>query len=169
MRASTLADQLMLDARYAVRTMRRSAGFTSVAALSLALGIGANTAIFTFVNAALLRPLPYPNADRIVALQQRSLRGQGTTFVHPRSFVPWSERARSFDAMAIAQAVPINTQGVEGAEQAAGLWTMPELFDVFGVRPFLGRVFSAGEGLGRSAMRGTVPPEASAADRKSVV
>ena len=142
------------DLRYALRTMRKSPGFTAVGVLSLALGIGANTAIFTFVNAALLKPLPYPDADRIVALQQRSLQGQGTTFVHPRSFVPWHDRAQSFEALAIAQAIPINTQGIDGAEQVSGLWTTSELFAVFGVGPFLGRVFTDQEGLNRSGVRG---------------
>jgi putative ABC transport system permease protein len=122
--------------------------------LSLALGIGANTAIFTFVNAALLRPLPYPEADRIVALQQRPLRGSGMTYVHPRSFVRWRDRSQSFEALAIAQAIPVNTQGADGAEQVAGLWTTGEIFRVFGVSPFLGRAFTYQEGFNRAAMRG---------------
>jgi predicted permease len=144
------------DLRYALRTMRRSPGFTAVGVLSLALGIGANTAIFTFVNAALLKPLPYPDADRIVALQQRSLQGQGTTFVHPRSFVPWHDRAQSFEALAIVQPIPVNTQGIDGAEQVSGLWTTSELFAVFGVGPFLGRTFTDLEGLNRWGVRGEV-------------
>jgi predicted permease len=147
-------EQLGRDLRYALRTMRGSPGFTAVAVLSLALGIGANTAIFTFVNAALLKPLPYPDADRIVALQQRPLNSQQTTFVHPRSFVPWHDRARSFEALAIAQPVPVNTEGVDGAEQVSGLWTTPELFQVFEVEPVLGRVFTDDEGFGRAQARG---------------
>ena len=77
----TMLGSCIQDLRYALRTLRKNPGFTAVAMLSLALGIGANTAIFTFVNAALLRPLPYAEADRIVALQQRPLRGTGTTYV----------------------------------------------------------------------------------------
>jgi predicted permease len=154
MKPIIVLEALGRDLRYALRTMRKSPGFTAVGVLSLALGIGANTAIFTFVNAALLKPLPYPDADRIVALQQRSLQGQGTTFVHPRSFVPWHDRAQSFEALAIAQAIPINTQGIDGAEQVSGLWTTSELFGVFGVGPFLGRTFTDQEGLNRSGVRG---------------
>lgn len=158
----TSLERLGQDLRYALRTMRKSPGFTTVAVLSLALGIGANTAIFTFVNAALLKPLPYPDADRIVALEQRPLTSQmrkmvskSTTAVHPRSFVPWHDRSKSFEALAIAQPVPANTQGPDGTtEQVPGLWTTPELFRVFGVAPMLGRVFSDQEGFGRAEVRG---------------
>lgn len=149
-----ILESAVQDVRYAVRSLGRSPGFTAVAVLSLALGIGANTAIFTFVNAALLKPMPYPQADRIVALLQRPLNGHGVTAVHPRSFVEWRERAQSFEALAIAQTIPINTQGSDGAEQLAGLWATSDLFRVFGVYPSLGRAFMDGEGLNRSAIRG---------------
>jgi hypothetical protein len=119
-----LYEGLAQDFRYALRAIRKSPGFSTVATLSLALGIGANTAIFTFVNAALLKPLPYPNADRIVALTERSPQGGDTSLVHPQSFVEWLKRARSFEDLAIAQAVPINTQGGEGAEEVPGLWVI---------------------------------------------
>lgn len=149
-------DRFLQDIRYAFRTMRKSPGFVAVALLSLALGIGANSAIFTFVNAALLRPLPYPDADRIVAILQRPLRGPGqaATPVHPRSFIRWHEAAQSFEALAIAQGVPINTQGESGAEQVFGLWMTPELFRVFGVRPLLGRLFTDEEEFSRATVRG---------------
>jgi len=145
---------LTRDVRYALRALWKNPSFAAIAMLSLALGIGANTAIFTFVNAALLKPLPYPQADRIVALQQRFLSGAGTTAVHPRSFLPWRDRAQSFEAMAIAQAVPANTQGPEGAEQVPGLWMTADLFRVFGVRPMLGRDFAPTEGASRTSIRG---------------
>jgi len=154
----TSLEGLGQDLRYALRTMLKSPGFSTVTVFSLALGIGANTAIFTFINAALLKPLPYPDADRIVALEQRPLKSQRTTFVHPRSFVPWHDRSQSFEALAIAQPVPTNTQGVDGAEQVPGLWTTPELFRVFGVEPMLGRVFTDQEGFGRADVRGEAKP-----------
>jgi len=130
------------DLVYCWRSVIASPAFTLVAVASLALGIGANTAIFTFVNAALLKPLPYPEADRIVALEQRPLRGQGTTPVDPRSFLEWKEHARSFESLALAQVIPVNTNGIDAPEQVPGLWTTPELFHVFQVAPMLGRAFS---------------------------
>lgn len=150
-------DRFLQDVRYAFRTMRKSPGFTAITVLSLALGIGANTAIFTFVNAALLKPLPYPNADRIVTILQRPLRGpeQAATPVHPRSFIRWYEAAQSFEAFAISQGIPVNTQGLDGAEQITGLWMTPELFRVFGVQPLLGRLFrDEDSGFGRAEVRG---------------
>ena len=155
---SIVLEQLVQDIHYAIRTLVKTPGFSVVALLSLALGIGANTAIFTFVNAAFLKPLPYPDADRIVVLRQRPLRPlQGVaaaTLVHPRSFVPWQDRARSFEALALAQPVPMTTEGADGAEQVPGLWVSPELFRVFGVRPFLGQGFSSQSGSGRFEARG---------------
>ena len=79
-----LFERVALDLRYALRTMRKSPGFTAIAVLSLALGIGANTAIFTFVNAALLKPPRYPHPDRIIALVEHHPK-YGITLVHPRS------------------------------------------------------------------------------------
>jgi len=154
MNARNSLDQTLQDLRYALRLIRKNPAFTGVAVLSLALGIGANTAIFTFVNAALLAPLPYPQADRIVALLERPPQAQGTTSVHPRSFIDWHDHARSFEALAIAQSIPVNTDGAEGAEQVAGLWTTAGLFRVFGVAPVLGRAYADGEGFNRSAIRG---------------
>lgn len=138
-------EQIVQDLGYAIRVLRKNAGFTFVAVLSLALGIGANTAIFTFVNAALLKPLPYPAPERIVALSERPPKGGGTALVHPRSFLEWHDRSRSFEALALAQNIPLNTDGSDGPEQISGLWATPELFAAFGVAPLLGRTFTEAE------------------------
>ena len=133
------------DLGYALRTLTKSRAFTTVAVLSIGLGIGANTAIFTFVNAALLKPLPYPQAERIVVLQERMPGSGTTTLVHPVSFVEWHERARSFEALAIGQPLPVNTDGADGAEMISGFWSTAGLFRVFGVAPALGRAFAEEE------------------------
>jgi putative ABC transport system permease protein len=91
MNAGSVFEGIYRDLVYSWRTGIANPAFTLVAVSSLALGIGANTAIFKFVNAALLKPLPYPLADRIVALEQRPLRGQGTTPVDPRSYLEWKD------------------------------------------------------------------------------
>lgn len=136
-------DHLAYEVRHAWRMIVQNPGFSAVALLSMALGIGANTAIFTFADAAFLKPLPYRGAERIVALRQRPSQGAALTDVHPRSFVRWAESARSFDALALAQAVPVNTEGPDGAEQVPGLWVTPQFLRVFGVTPWLGRNFPA--------------------------
>jgi putative ABC transport system permease protein len=149
-----LHERLAQDFRYALRTIRKSPGFSAVAILSLALGIGANTAIFTFVNAALLKPLPYPHADRIVTFVERPPQSNTTTLVHPITFVEWRKRARTFEALAIAQALPVNTTGLDGAEEVAGMWSTASLFRVLGVEPLLGRVFTDEEAYNGAVIRG---------------
>jgi predicted permease len=161
-------ERLAQDVRYALRVLRKNPGFTAVAVLSLALGVGANTAIFTFVNAALLKPLPYPHADRIVSLVERPPQSSTgvigtTTLVHPITFVEWRKRARSFEALAIAQALPVNTMGLDGAEEVSGMWSTASLFRVLGVEPLLGRTFTDEEGFHRAAIRGEGLPSSSVA------
>jgi hypothetical protein len=91
-------DTFAHDIRLALRRLRRTPGFTLVAVLTLALGIGANTAIFSVVNAALLRPLPYPDAQRIVRLYATRDGGRGT--VSPPDFTDWREQTGVFQGMA---------------------------------------------------------------------
>jgi predicted permease len=144
-RGVALLDELRQDVRYALRGLRKSPGFTTVAILSLALGIGANTTIFTFVNAVLLTPLPYPGSDRLVILREQPAGAEGTVSVHPLNFLEWRARARSFEALALVQAPPLNVIGANGPEQIARVQTTAELFRVFGVSPRSGRVFTAEE------------------------
>lgn len=90
---------LVQDLRYAVRQLRKTPGFTSVAILTLALGIGANAAIFSIVNAVLLRRLPYPNPDRLVAVYNHTDSGGNQTFGY-LDFLEWQHQNRSFVSLA---------------------------------------------------------------------
>lgn len=141
-RGLAFVDSLRQDVAYALRALRKTPGFSAVAILSLAVGIGANTTIFTFVNAVLLRPLPYPGAGRLVVLQEHTLQSADPLSVHPVNFMEWSTRARSFEALALVQAPPLNVMGSNGAEQISRLQTTSGLFRVFGVTPALGRWFT---------------------------
>ena len=133
------------DLAYAVRTLRRSPGFAAVAIASLAVGIGATTTIFTFANAVFLRPLPYPHAERLVVFNEHQRTESAPLNVHPASFLEWRRRARSFEALALAQTPPLNVVGSGGAEQVGRLLTTADIFRVFGVAPVVGRDFTAEE------------------------
>ena len=95
-----VVEQLAQDLRYGARLLRRSPAFSIVAVLTLALGIGANTAIFSVVNAVLLRPLPFPEPDRLVRIWESSPTGFDRNVVDPYNFLIWRERTRSFQQMA---------------------------------------------------------------------
>ena len=148
---------LIQDIRYGARTLAKNPGFTAVAVATLALGIGANTAIFTFVDAALLKPLPYPDSGRIVFIGERPPHSSDMVQVHPFNFLQWQARSRSFEALALVQSIPVNNIGPDGAEQLSGLWTTAGLFRVFGVSPALGRGFTEDETVGTGT-----PPTAAA-------
>jgi predicted permease len=146
-RGLRLIESCVQDVRYALRALRRTPGFTAVALLSLTLGIGANTTIFTFVNAVLLRPLPFPHADRLVTVREQPLASDETVAVHPQNFLAWRARVRSFEAIAIAQRPPVNVLGRDGAEQVSGANVTPDLFRVFGLPPVAGREFTAADAM----------------------
>src|SRR5204863_127311 len=128
---------LWQDLRYGVRMLAKNPSFTAVAVLTLALGIGANTAIFTFVDAALLKPLPYPDYGQIVFIGERPPHSSDMVQVHPFNFLQWQARSSSFSALALIQSIPVNSIGPDGAEQLSGLWTTAGWFRVFGVSPTL--------------------------------
>ena len=136
----------MQDVRFAGRTLWRSPGFTVTAILALALGIGANTAIFTVINTVLLQPLSYPGADRIVQLMRQYPHGEGTSVSIPK-FNVWHEQKDVFAASAIYDfAGPgINVTGGERPEQIKGIRASQEYFAVFGASVAVGRTFSEDE------------------------
>ncbi|HUF26126.1 MAG TPA: ABC transporter permease [Gemmatimonadaceae bacterium] len=139
-RSGIVLDSLMQDLRYAARSLRRSPGFTLVAVLTLALGVGANTAIFSVIDGVLLRPLPYLEPDRLIAVGEGTMGGSPTDMssTSPGSFFDWR---RQTNKVRLAGYSP--TQGtVTGGgdpEHLSGLTAIGGLFEVLGVRPLLGR------------------------------
>ncbi len=131
---------LWQDVRYGVRAMRANPGFTAVAVIALALGVGANTAIFSVVNAVLLRPLQYPNAERILAIQELNAEGRRVQ-VTPANFLDWREQATAFEHMAAILSRTANLAAGEEAERIDLAMTSADFFEVFGVRPRAGRFF----------------------------
>ncbi len=139
-------ENLTQDVRFAGRTLRRSPGFTITAILALALGIGANTAIFTVINTVLLQPLAYPHPERIVQLMRHFPGGEGTSVSIPR-FNVWREQTSVLEASAIYDfAGPgINVTGGDRPEQIKGIRASAGYFAVFGAPVALGRTFTADE------------------------
>jgi len=140
-------EQLARDARYGLRLLRRAPGFTAVAVAALALGIGANAAIFSVVDGVLLRPLPFPDSGRIVAVQPLST----ATAVRARlaasypDFFDWKAQSRSFSAMATHRGIGATLTGVTPAAHLAGQIVSSDFFTVLQVPPALGRGFIAAD------------------------
>jgi putative ABC transport system permease protein len=137
---------ILQNLRHGLRMLAKSPGFTTVAILTLALGIGANTAIFSVVNAILLRPLSYPNPDRLVELELSSPQGNGDIASIPK-FNVWREQTQAFDSVAAYDfAGPgINLTGGDRPEQLKGIRVSVNYFRVFGAPMAIGRTFSAEE------------------------
>jgi putative ABC transport system permease protein len=132
------------DIRYALRTLGRSRGFALVTVLILALGIGANTAVFSLTSAVLLRPLPFPDPDRLVVLWKDSTAAGGPARLMPESedYPEWTRRSRSFDAMAALEDVSFNLTGDGEPERLEASRTTANLFSLVGMQPLLGRTFA---------------------------
>ena len=131
------------DVRYAARVMLKTRGLTVVAILTLALGIGANTAIFSVINALLLRPLPYPESERLVMVWQdlRARGGPATEWPGPSQHFDWKAETAVFENLTSIRGWNASLSGGAFAEAVAGEQTTYEYFDVLGVRPALGRGF----------------------------
>ncbi len=136
---------LWQDIRFALRTLAKSPGFTLVAVLTLALGIGANTAIFSVVNAVTLRPLPYPESARVIVLSETSPQFEEMS-VSYLNFVDWQNRNRSFSQLAGFRQESFNLAGVSSPERLPGRQVSPSFFAILGVAPILGRDFLSEDG-----------------------
>jgi predicted permease len=135
---------LLNDIRYGIRTLRKNPGFTLVAVLTLGLGIGANTAIFSAVNAVLLGPLPYPGAHRLVRVWSTSDRFPHDVSSYP-DFKDWSDQNHGFGQMGAYAERSFNLSGGDHPERIHGLEASAGLLEMMGVRPILGRGFSPDE------------------------
>ena len=136
-------EMFLQDARYGIRALLRARGFTTAALLTLALGIGANSAIFSVVNAVLLRPLDYPDPDRIVQMHRRG--GGQWAGQTGRRFMFFRDQMKSFDALAAWRGTAFNLAASESAEFVPALAVSKEYFTVFGGTPLFGRTFNADE------------------------
>ena len=132
--------------RYGLRSLAKSPGFAAVAILTLALGIGANTAIFSVINSVLLQPLSYPNPYRLVELELTSKEGNGDVTSIPK-FNVWRDQTRVFDSVAAYDfsGPGINLTGGDRPEQLKGIHASSDYFRVFGAPIVLGRAYTAEE------------------------
>jgi predicted permease len=141
-------DEAVRDFRHALRMLQRSPGFTAVAVLTLALGIGANTAIFSVVDAILLRPLPYPEPDRLVRIWEASAKFDSPrNTVNPFNFLDWRDHSQSFESMAAISGLMTNLSSHGQPIAVQGMQVSPEFFSTLRVPPLLGRTFTAEEGV----------------------
>ncbi|HEU4631138.1 MAG TPA: ABC transporter permease [Gemmatimonadaceae bacterium] len=136
-------EALAHDVRHALRGLRRQPLYALAALVTLAVGIGATTAVFSVVRGVLLRPLPYPEADRVVRVA--SVHAGEQIAVSPPDFVDWRARGRSFAGLAASYESTVSLTGAGQPERFLQARVTADLFDVLGVRPLLGRTFVAGE------------------------
>src|SRR6185369_15623162 len=139
-------EQLAQDLRFGVRMLAKRPGFTLVAVITLALGIGANTAIFSVVNAVLLQPLPFKDADRLVMVwEDDSTAGFSHNTAAPANYVDLRDQNQSFEGLSATHRISVNLTGDGEPERVDGRRVSANLFDLLGVEPYLGRAFLAEE------------------------
>jgi putative ABC transport system permease protein len=142
-----MIDNLLQDLRYAGRTFRRSPGFLVLTVLTIAIGVGANAAIFSIVNAILLRPLPFERADDLVLVTETNRQTrQSNGDASPANFLDWRARNHSFTAMAAFRQARFTFSAADRPEIVEGAIVNMNFFDVLGVKPQIGRGFNAGDG-----------------------
>ena len=139
-------ESLFSDIRYAVRNLLKRPGFTAIAVITLALGIGANSAIFSTVHALLLKPLPFPELDRVMAVWEKfPSRGVDRNEVTVADYLDWRAQNQTFEHLGIYRGWSANLTGMQPPERLVGFQVSPNFFDVIGVKPMLGRPFAADE------------------------
>jgi len=152
MRRVELIETFARDLRFGLRTQRQAPAFTAVAVLTLALGIGANTAIFSVVRAALLRPLPYEHPDRLITVGEVRTEEELSQALSPQSwnasypdYLDWRKRSKAFESLAGFTGDGFTLRGAAEPETVTAVQATTNFFSTLGVKPFLGRDFRAGE------------------------
>src|SRR5688500_5120448 len=133
---------MMSDLRYAFRQLLKAPGFTVVAVLALALGIGANTAIFSVVHGVVLRPLPFPEQEKLLYIGEWSEQVPQMSVAYP-NFSDWRARQKSFTAIGALRSQSFNYVGTSDTERVQGAMASHDLFLALGVAPVRGRLYSA--------------------------
>ncbi len=134
------------DIRYGLRLLAKNPGPAAVAILALALGLGGNAAMFSFVNALILRPLPFPHLDEVVSLSETPAKSRAQRDpASAANFLDWREQARSFRHLAAYHGWELNLTGVDDPERLEGCAVSPSFFPLLGIQPRLGRTFSERE------------------------
>src|ERR1700724_1604647 len=131
---------LIQDIRFSARLMRKRPGMTFLVIAALVLGIGINSAVFTVVNAVLIRPLPFPDPDRVTLILTKSYQFPNMPVSYPE-FLDWKKQSHSFETIVALRFLNINLTGYGTPEHLKGIRTSVSFFKVLGMRPFLGRDF----------------------------
>jgi predicted permease len=137
-------EERLQDLRYGARTLRKNPGFTAIAILTLALGIGANTSLFSVVNGVLLNPLPYPHPEQLVTMHESKPNFKNGSISYP-NFRDWQKQNHTFSGMAITRSYTYTLTGKGEAEQLRARFISSDFFSVLGVKPVIGRTFAPGE------------------------
>jgi predicted permease len=139
-----MMNMLRQEVRYGIRMLLKAPGFTAVAIIALALGIGANTAIFSVINAVMIRPLPYRDASRLMAVwEDNRARGNHQNVISPANFMDWKEQNDVFEDMAALYDTRFNLSGVADPEEIPGQRVTLNMFDLLGAQAMLGRTLEA--------------------------
>jgi putative ABC transport system permease protein len=140
-----LEDEMFQDLRYGVRLMSQNPGFTLIAVFTLALGIGANTMVFSLADACMLRPFNFPNQDRLVMIWEKGQSGFARGFVAPGNFNDFLEQSQSFERLVAIEQQSFDLTGMDYPERLSGCAVSTNFFDTLGAGAALGRMFQPGE------------------------
>jgi predicted permease len=137
-------ENLLQDLRYAIRMLAKSPGFTAAAVLTLALAIGANTALFSVINGVLLNPLPYPQPEQLLTLHESKPNFDTGSISYP-NFLDWQKENHTLSSMAVSRSYSFSLTNLGEAEQIQGQYVTSDFFSILGVKPVIGRSFDSAD------------------------